>query len=512
MAKNSAEIGRSSARLGIKGERTFSLLCSDASIICNRSSDEDQDGWDFFISLDPLFEPGSVGEDHPANRQCLVQVKTILPHTTNVSLRLSAADRLVRSTLPAFIVVFRAKQDGSLGDCIVQHIGKDIIEKVLRRLHEVPAIQINQVILKLPLKSLSSPILLEAPLLRAAFEAACGADLFKYSEAKGEQIRTVGYSEGRYIGKFTVTPEKASELTEFFLGQKTMDVTGFVLNDMRWGLPKPIELGEKVAKISLSQSGKKSELTIKSVKGRTVRWPADAYVSPKIASEAPKVRVSTTLFDFLFSPSQANIVSVDEKDALVSVQDWLKHAETYEILSEKTVEFILRMRSATPLSVKMNSDHDLDTGAIRQNIYFFSDLLRLARYLGRQDFLISENQMMHNGRSLQHLSRLIASDDDFALTKVPFSEAVDFRPPVGTDFDILVVKCVLVGEELLADYSTGKCQFVENEGACHLNFHSMRLRQVEFIGSNEADYAAFQRRARLETGIRDSIVLNLQRV
>lgn len=227
-----------SDELGAAAEGLFTYLCPRALLVCNRS-DRDRSGWDFVVDL-PMPD-GILDQRHGTT--CHVQLKaTKSVGTGRVQLRLSAADLLAKSPLPALIVVFRMKPDGTPIRGYLVHLLGAPLEKLLRRLRHEQFIgnrDINRQSISFDYRQLGDAFEVTPEGLRGAIERACGPDPAAYSAEKLSQLAELGYDEERIVGDVLFRPDSDEQLTRVVLGMDPLKPLEMRTFDNRFGMPVP---------------------------------------------------------------------------------------------------------------------------------------------------------------------------------------------------------------------------------------------------------------------------------
>jgi hypothetical protein len=242
-----------SDELGAAAEGLFTYLCPRAFLVCNKS-DRDRSGWDFVVDL-PIPD-GFLDQRHGTT--CHVQLKATKSVGTGfVQLRLSAADLLAKSPLPALIVVFRMRPDGTPIRGYLVHLLGAPLEKLLRRLrHEefIGSRDINRQSISFNYRRFGDVFDVTPEGLRGAIERACGQDPAAYSADKLSQLTQLGYGEDRIVGDVLFRPDSDEQLTRVVLGMDPLKPLAMRTFDNRFGMPVPYgdDLLNAVEEIMLS--------------------------------------------------------------------------------------------------------------------------------------------------------------------------------------------------------------------------------------------------------------------
>lgn len=128
----------SPADLGEAGETKFKLLCTQAGLVCNKST-RDVTGWDFIVEF-PMVVPGpAMALDQRAATSCHVQLKSTATAIGRVSLKLSAIEHIAKKISPALIIVLLLRADGEgITGFAIHLLGRELA-KVLKRLRAAHA-------------------------------------------------------------------------------------------------------------------------------------------------------------------------------------------------------------------------------------------------------------------------------------------------------------------------------------------------------------------------------------
>ena len=118
-------------RSGRTSQDKFKLLCSEAEITCNSSSEDDH-GWDFIIELVPQRESGLPADKLSGPKQVLVQVKSTKAKSPKTRIKVSNALKLAKSELPCFVVLFH-HAPGTQERIYIRHFWAELIERALLR-------------------------------------------------------------------------------------------------------------------------------------------------------------------------------------------------------------------------------------------------------------------------------------------------------------------------------------------------------------------------------------------
>ena len=156
---------------------------------------------------------------------------------------LSAAQRLARDPGPSLVLVLIAERpkegrDPTVAKCYLIHLIDTNLERILKRLREADAAtkarpRGKQTISFDP-KSAGLPVEPMGAGLRTALLTVCGNDPHDYIARKSEQLRNLGYEDGRYRLQTTVVANNIDEIVELMLGLRPVTIEKFATYDMRF--------------------------------------------------------------------------------------------------------------------------------------------------------------------------------------------------------------------------------------------------------------------------------------
>ncbi len=118
-------------------ERLFALRCSEASVSCNRSSEQDDGGWDYIVQYPVDLADQRPRDEQPTGSTAFVQVKSTGKPPYRVQLKLSNALRMAKEHLPFFLVLIEVS--GNVRKILARHFWAEEIEHTLRRVRQAEA-------------------------------------------------------------------------------------------------------------------------------------------------------------------------------------------------------------------------------------------------------------------------------------------------------------------------------------------------------------------------------------
>lgn len=247
------------ARTGRRGEKTFSLLCSKAGLICN-SAQEDDAGWDFFVQfhLDQTFL--GPADMRPPALSAFFQIKTSKEEKSAISIKLSNAERMVTESRPFFFAFGLADQKNSRISFRTGHIGANAIGHIVQALRESSARskKKQRSTVAIPYSVLDIDIINDALDISNVIRKYSAEGIEKYIQNKIRVFKTVGFKENAYTGRFSLEGDHSTDdLISLMIGEKdALDVKDLVIIEKRFDIETVIERSSS-ATIKISASLKK---------------------------------------------------------------------------------------------------------------------------------------------------------------------------------------------------------------------------------------------------------------
>lgn len=264
-------------RSGRSAEKEFSLLCSKKGITCNPSSEDDH-GWDFVVEV-PLRHKVGLPADHARPTvQVLVQIKSTTGQRARTQIEVSNALNFAKSSLPCFIVLFQAKDDGSM-EVYARHFSDRLIADTLKRARELStsAKKPNQTRMYVRFREQDRPTSI-VDWLVATLENLPE----DYASVKRDFGARVGYEEGWLHGEIQLGPLKGiGELIDHQLGlTPTIPVSSLKIVDRRFGIeaPTPVFQGVPMHATFRSLASKDCQVVFMAVDGDSMMLSASLTV------------------------------------------------------------------------------------------------------------------------------------------------------------------------------------------------------------------------------------------
>ena len=296
-----------SHRSGRSAQDEFKLLCSQAEVTCNKSSEDDH-GWDFIIELTPQRESGLPADKLPGPKQVLVQVKSTQGKLPKTKMKVSNALKLAKSELPCFVVLFH-HAPGSEERIYIRHFWDRLIEHALLRGRKASAAnkEPHKVWMEIGFSDKDEH---SADLIRWII-ATVNEHSVEYPEKKRSLCDTLGYGEKNYRVEVTFGPlDGVEELVDHQLGfTDYLPVSNIKFVDSRFGIDAPIsKWGSDQGRIQIRpNNARKCNLVLQNSSGdaisleATMRGPA----IPNLPPDKLKIAIETWCFTTIISSDRS---------------------------------------------------------------------------------------------------------------------------------------------------------------------------------------------------------------
>jgi hypothetical protein len=292
MSKHNQMIGR-------RGEKLFSLLCSEADVTCNKSS-EDDFGWDMAIEF-PSKPRLAVALDMQSGPvAALVQVKTTEGATRSVSISLANALRYASSPLPTFLVLVVLGEDRPR--FFVKHVWIPLMAAWLRIAREADAEGRTDTHHQKVSVAFDEADEQSDGLLRWIETQISGVSS-PYAAAKTQIFKTIGFGDSRGTANMTFAIRGADDLLELQLGLiPHIDASRFVYRSERFGISagQP-EVDLRDVRIFLTPQGRPVLLRASFPNGASITVAATLYSAEDGVARA--WRVATKSLDIVYGPN-----------------------------------------------------------------------------------------------------------------------------------------------------------------------------------------------------------------
>jgi len=305
---------------GRRGEKIFSLLCTEAGASCNKST-EDDFGWDMLVEFPPKPNPALPYDLQPVHLTASVQVKATKTRTRSCRISLQNALRMAKSPMPSF--VFLAAIDSRQEvTCYVVHVWEDLIGewlKAARTLETVGTKGLNKEYVTLHFTEADdhtsdSVVWIEEQI------AAVGTS---YSSKKLGIVSSVGFERGYGVANFSLKLENPKDFIDLQLGIKPrLKASRVTVFSERFGIRSiQPEISLEDVELSLQQEGRPVHLRF-SLSGERIRV-VEAVLLYASGPDGSNVawRAKAKCFDVVFSAKSFTARSKLEYHAELPVDD-----------------------------------------------------------------------------------------------------------------------------------------------------------------------------------------------
>lgn len=227
-------MGTQNDRIGKIGEKEFSLMCTRARVVCNKS-DEDERGWDYLIQYPETPNPRRPLDLRKAPHAALVQVKATQTSDLSVEVSLSNALRMAEASLPFFVVLAKLAANDELDALFVRHIWREEVTRILRAVRQADS-EGDEALHKRTISfTLNKSDATTDPLGTIAERIDSAGAV--YIEAKRRIVETAGFEDGHGTANITLQAESAEDFLDLQLGLRdSLEFTRFVSRSTRFGI------------------------------------------------------------------------------------------------------------------------------------------------------------------------------------------------------------------------------------------------------------------------------------
>lgn len=381
--------------LGPLGETEFSRLCHSVGITINKSA-MDRTGWDFFIEF-PWKQDSSIPKDMlPSPLECKIQIKATDKQRRRESITLSNLSKLVKAQMPAFFCFIEFNGTNNAQSIYLVHVGKEIIERTLKRLRECENVNNAKPLNKQEITiNYNNENILEdvtGESLKRAIERYVPHGMKEYIQEKNELLETLGYEDGKY--QLTVTiggSDPVRDLLDVSLGiREEIDIESSTGYYNRFGiLSKNADTSHEGGVLSLQVKPIEAKLKFKQHQfSPAITFPAQFHVSPLtrfLPRERLKFRVGAKFFDFIIEVDKEISFTVDFNAQNSSLEELKNFLEVLTLLESSTTLIVeLEVKNAPPSQLISLSSSNLPSSffepiVINGRVYRWEEISELAK-------------------------------------------------------------------------------------------------------------------------------------
>jgi hypothetical protein len=369
--------------LGPLGETVFKGLCHAVGLTVHKA-EMDRTGWDFLVEF-PRAQIDNLPVDMlPPSVECKVQVKATDKRKRRLPITVSNLDRLIKSPIPAFFFFIEFDEKNEPQSAYLTHVGKEIIEKTLRRVRKLDnkggIDKLNKSTITIHYGETDRLSAITGESLKSEIEKFIPNGVQEYIRTKNEFLNTLGFEDGKYSATITISGvDPLTELVDLTLGVRSeMNLEKLISHHKRFGiLSANPDLDTEAGIFSIQANPKKSILRFKEYKFSKplVSFNASLYISPFnpwLPKDYVKFRVESRFFEFTVEPFNGKVncsfkPKLDEQNPF----DELKNLLKILLISKELEHSIIVELESEDLPSPLNSIAEFRTNDLS---HFFSKI------------------------------------------------------------------------------------------------------------------------------------------
>ena len=476
--------------LGEMGEGRFYIWCAEVGLTANKSH-KDNKGWDYFVEF-PFVSDSNISADRQLSPiKCQIQIKsTDTTERKKASVRnivLSNLRYLTSVLMPAFIIFIEFKGESEPNQAFLVHIDEKLIGKILKRLRQEDnkgkSDKLNKMTLAINYDESHELPSLNGKGLKQAIEKYVG-DMDSYVEKKQAVIKTVGFDEHPFQGKFFLDKKELPKLIEASLGlDRTIELNNFQSSQIRFGIEQPLSKKQE-GKAYLSINKPPTYLGVVRFKtdkfSAGVCFDAEMYIAPHfhMPKESIFFRVKGDFFEIKFIDYSNKKFGKSEKTL-----SWFFNVEMNVNKLKKAVALLNAIKKNNFVIMEFEKFGDLpscllecltqisdidsfldDATEIVENAYYLTQYFELEQELSFSLVYLIENQYVINT-----LSKILTAD--FKQKEVIINSKDIFEVSKNTAFiqffhislGDYVIGVILGLSGILENFEEGKYKFIVSQ-------------------------------------------------
>lgn len=420
--------------LGKLGEDTFSLWCTEAELVSNRSSDEDATGWDHLVEF-PYIETDKPKDSWKAPIECKVQVKSTQRKDRRLSIKSSTLKRLIDYSYPAFILFLEFDKQNKLENSFLVHVDKTIITKVLKEIRKNHVSKSPKELHKLKISitygeknklSENTGICFRDSVLNIV----PNSNINEYQKNKTRIIDNTGYEDYNLQVKFNASYEEINKLLyqNIFRGEENVTITDLIISENRFNIPD----GEQI--LHNFQSGhmvmkpiedKKCNIYFKTSEySPAIIFNVDVYPLPKLKkTDDFYLILRSYTFSLIFNADENNC----EKFKLKLIQD--KYASVLELLKTLKALHLLQSNEEIVIGVDFKKYYQFPgkyiNSTVNNNMFTLIKPLEniISKFNLGVEYESTLNYLAETYGAIHTISKIITQDhSDVILTNTSFTD------------------------------------------------------------------------------------------
>jgi len=424
--------------IGRMGESSFKLWCDSVGLTAN-SSIVDERGWDFFVEF-PCDSSSVLPRDMlPTPIECKIQVKSTDRKKKRKAIEVSNLERLIKAQIPAFFCFIEFDGKNEAQAVYLVHVGKDIIEKTLKRIRELDSkgerYRLNKPRITINYTESNKLTETTGQSLKRAIEEHIPGTLEGYISDKSKLLDTLGFEDGK--GEFTITKsgsDPVGEMVYLSLGlRQEVNIDKSIGSYKRFGiLSENQKLSSEGAILRIEAKPEPGVLKFK----KDDFYPelvlsADLYLSDFFGKSLPEkyrnIRVKSTMFELILEPFNGELkCSFPCPDKRRNSLNELKsHLKVLTLLKKASHPLVLEVsdkaKKRTPIFFTISVSDKRDDWSDVYNIVEMASSICEKLSISESDVLVSISELMQIKHSIENLYRIL----DAAPTTVPIDFAAN---------------------------------------------------------------------------------------
>lgn len=232
-------------QIGRAGELKVDCMCNEIALSCV-SLIPDLLGVDRHIEFaTPVVSDFISLDKRPAPISCYVQVKSKGPDQRYWPLSLSVAERLAKTSKPAFVALFEVDDSAKVTNGYLAHLRGDLLARVLERLRDAQmrgVTDLNRRMINLSRKD-GTEFALDGKSFAVALKTAIGDSMATYAAEKNAEVETLGFGDDQITATIQFGEIDIEAIVDAHLGKRSLPVERMVFTERRFKIPLPFPPG-----------------------------------------------------------------------------------------------------------------------------------------------------------------------------------------------------------------------------------------------------------------------------
>jgi len=488
-----------SDQLGEKGQHRFAEICSDAKLICNRST-YDRTGWDFIVEF-PFgrsFEKSSL-DKRRIPISCHVQVKTMWSSNDSFRIRLSSAERLAKEPKPAFIYVLKINEKLDFVEAYLVHVIDDSLATILKRLrHEHSksgdSARLNRKYISFRPSQAGQSLPPTGGALREALEALCGPDSESYMVKKQNQLKTLGFELRPFHAKTKILIEGKEAFVEAFLGLRKVEFVEWEAFETRFGIKLPLnDLSSSKGTLHI-QPGPADNCTIsirETALSPPVLFEGEVFFPaiPNLPRDELKFLIKSKLFHFLVDRKGAKFETTENiETTLLKIREWIDFFKALIVFSKGSGTLTITPKKFPPASMPFKGKGNFELTNL-------TNLLKICESAQKLLYLAGIDPLVGLASLTRHADQIAGLDELFSGGKNLSTIRCNVEPPADTQLPekltVIIAGYILLPTTALAFYGIAELAPETRTGRGLWKSKTLEPREIVVLANFPSGYKEF---------------------